>query len=473
MANYVFYDFETSSSNINWGQIIQIGAILTNDNLDELDRFDARCRLNPGIIPECSALLVNKTSPAMLKQSNLSHYEMVRQFVETLKRWGKATFVGYNSIEFDENFLRSTLFQTLEYPYITSTNGNNRGDVLGLSRAANFYYPNTLQNPINEKGNAVYKLDQMAPLNGIEHGDAHNAIGDVVATLGIAKIISKKAPNVWKASHLTLDKNNTLEIIKNEKLFCTNEYFYGKSRPYVQSFVCEHPVYAWPLTFDLKHDPSQYVDLSLNELVAAMKKQPKFIRTVRHNKHPILMNSSYLEKFDDYKLIGKNKLEERAKQIKENKQFAEKVSEIKSIEVQEKKQFKSQEDIYPEESIYESFPPAEDNKIMPQFHSAPWNEKLSILSKFKDKRFQYFGKKLLYMEKPEMLSKSDYKMIHKDVAKKLLSTSNEKWNTIPRTYSEIDTLRAKYEREDQPEKLKIIDSINAYVEELEKYYLSA
>ena len=31
MANYVFYDFETSSSNIYWGQIIQIGAILTND----------------------------------------------------------------------------------------------------------------------------------------------------------------------------------------------------------------------------------------------------------------------------------------------------------------------------------------------------------------------------------------------------------------------------------------------------------
>ncbi len=472
MANYVFYDFETSSSNIYWGQIIQIGAILTNDNLDELDRFDARCRLNPGIIPEASALIVNKTSPAMLKQSNLSHYQMIRQFVETLKRWGKATYIGYNSIEFDENFLRSTLFQTLEYPYITSTNGNNRGDVLGLSRAANFYYPNTLKNPINEKGNAVYKLDQMAPLNGIEHGDAHNAIGDVVATLGIAKIISKKAPNVWKASHLTLDKNKTLEIIKNEKLFCTNEYFYGKSRPYVQSFVCEHPVYAWPLTFDLKHDPSQYVDLSLNELAAAMKKQPKFIRTVRHNKHPILMNLSYFEKFDEYKEIGINKLEERAKLIKENKQFAEKVSEIKSIEVQEKKRFKSQEDIYPEESIYEGFPPAEDNKIMPQFHSAPWNEKLSILSKFKDKRFQYFGKKLLYIEKPEILGKSDYNMIHRDVAKKLLSTNNEKWNTIPRTYSEIDTLRAKYDREGAPEKLKILEEINVYVEDLEKFYLS-
>ena len=308
MANYVFYDFETSSSNIYWGQIIQIGAILTNDNLDELDRFDARCRLNPGIIPEASALIVNKTSPVMLKQSNLSHYEMVRQFVETLKRWGKATYIGFNSIEFDENFLRSTLFQTLEYPYITSTNGSNRGDVLGLARAANFYYPDTLKNPINEKGNAVYKLDQMAPLNGIEHGDAHNAIGDVVATLGIAKIIANKAPNVWKASHLTLDKNKALEIIKNEKLFCTNEYFYGKSRPYVQTFVCEHPKFSWPLCYDLRHDPLQYFDLSLDDLTAAIKKQPKFIRTVRHNKHPILMNPSYYEKFDEYKMIGLKKL---------------------------------------------------------------------------------------------------------------------------------------------------------------------
>ena len=85
MSNFVFYDFETSSSNKYWGQIIQIGAVLTNDNLDELDRFDARCRLSPGVIPEAMALIVNKTSPSMLKRSNLSHYEMIRQFVETLK----------------------------------------------------------------------------------------------------------------------------------------------------------------------------------------------------------------------------------------------------------------------------------------------------------------------------------------------------------------------------------------------------
>ena len=37
MSNFVFYDFETSSSNKYWGQIIQIGAVLTNDNLEELE----------------------------------------------------------------------------------------------------------------------------------------------------------------------------------------------------------------------------------------------------------------------------------------------------------------------------------------------------------------------------------------------------------------------------------------------------
>ena len=113
MSNFVFYDFETSSSNKFWGQIIQIGAILTDDNLQELDRYEARCRLSPGIIPEAMALIVNKTSPKLLKSANLSHYQMVRQFVSILNKWGKATYFGFNSIEFDEEFLRTTLFQKL------------------------------------------------------------------------------------------------------------------------------------------------------------------------------------------------------------------------------------------------------------------------------------------------------------------------------------------------------------------------
>jgi exodeoxyribonuclease-1 len=474
MSNFVFYDFETSSSNKFWGQIIQVGAILTNDNLEELDRYEARCRLSPSIIPEAMALIVNKSSPQMLKGANLSHYEMIREFVEILKRWGKCTFIGFNNIDFDEEFLRNTLFQTLEYPYLTSTNGNNRGDLLNLARAANLYYPNTLKNSISEKGNAVYKLDKMAPLNGIEHSDAHSAIGDVIATLGIAKIIANKAPSVWKASYLTINKDLTLDIIKKELYFCTNEYFYGKSRPYVQTFVCQHPKYKWPKCFDLRQDPNIYLNMSVDELKVAMSKNPKFLRTVRHNKHPIVMNPSYGNKFDEYKIIGEEKLSARAKLIKENKQFAEKISLILQEEAEEKEQIKSQEDIYEEESIYTQFTSAEDNKIMPEFHQIKeWEKKLKVLDRLKDERLHYFGKRLIYEEKPEILPKQEYNQINRMIAKRLLSTNTEKWNTIPRTYSEIDTLREKFEREGKPERLIILDEINGYIEEMEKFYSAA
>ena len=473
MSNFVFYDFETSSSNKFWGQIIQIGAILTDDNLQELDRYEARCRLSPGIIPEAMALIVNKTSPKLLKSANLSHYQMVRQFVSILNKWGKATYFGFNSIEFDEEFLRTTLFKTLEYPYLTSTNGNDRGDILGLARAANLYYPKTLKNPKNEKGNDVYKLDQMAPLNGIKHNDAHSAIGDVVATLEIARIIKSKAPNVWKASLMTTEKNKTIEVIKNELYFCSNEYFYGKSRPYVQTFVCQHPVYQWAKCFDLRHDPEIYLNMPIKDLAESMKKNPKFLRTVRHNKHPIIMNPSYSEEFEEYKLLGEETLAKRAKIIKNNSKFAEKIALILEEEASEKDQLKSQEDIYEEESIYKKFTPAEDNKIMPEFHKANWDKKLTIIDKFNDERLRYFGKKLLYEEKPELLPKELFNLMHKKIAKKLLSTNEEKWNTIPRTYSEIDTLREKFDREEKKDKLAILNEINAYVEELEKIYSSA
>ena len=184
------------------------------------------------------------------------------------------------------------------------------------------------------------------------------------------------------------------------------------------------------------------------------------------------MNPSYGNEFDEYKMIGEEKLTARAKLIKDHKQFAEKISLILQDEAEEKEQTRSQEDIYEEESIYTKFTSSEDNRIMPEFHKAEWGKKLLVLSKLKDERLHYFGRRLIYEEKPEILPKEAYNQIHRTIAKRLLSTSSEKWNTIPRTYSEIDTLREKFEREEQPEKLVILDEINAYVEELEKLYSS-
>ena len=471
MPNYVFYDFETCSSNISYGQIIEAGAVLVNDNFQELDRYEGRCRLSPGIIPEAMALIVNKSSVSMLKNTNLSHYQMIKQMMEKFNKWKNSVFFGYNSIDFDEEFLRRTLFKNLEYPYITVSNGNERGDLLGLARAAHLYYPSCIKTPISDKNNPVFKLEQLAPMNGIKHDKAHSAIQDTLVTIEIAKILKKNAPNVWKASLMTTNKDKCIQIIKEEKLFCTNFFYGGRAVPYVLTYLCQHP-WGYAFCFDLRNDPVYYFNLSSE----ALKKEifdakPKPMRSIKHKKHPIIMNANYGVNFDVYKQLGLSKLKERAKLIRENKDFINRVSSILEDDIREKQDLDSQLEVYAEESIYKQFPSKEDNAIMPEFHRADWKDKFSVVQKFKDERFQYFGKKILYEENPAVLPKEEYNLIHKEIAARVLSTNKEKWNTIPRTYSEIDTLRNKFK--DDKEKLKALEEINSYIEEMEKIYQKA
>ena len=183
------------------------------------------------------------------------------------------------------------------------------------------------------------------------------------------------------------------------------------------------------------------------------------------------MNSSYGINFDNYKQLGIKKLKERAKLVRKNKEFAKKVSTILDEDAREKQQLDSQLDVYAEESIYKKFSSDHDNKIMFEFHKANWKDKFSVLQKFKDERMQYFGKKILYEESPQSLPKEEYNYVHNEVASRILSTNEEKWNTIPRTYNEIDTLRNKFK--DDKEKLKALDDINNYIEEMEKSYQKA
>ena len=180
------------------------------------------------------------------------------------------------------------------------------------------------------------------------------------------------------------------------------------------------------------------------------------------------MNSSYGMNFDNYKQLGIKKLKERAKLIRGNKEFVKKVARILDEDAREKQELDSQIDVYAEESIYTKFTSTDDNKIMPEFHKVDWKDKFLVLQKFKDERMQYFGKKILYEESPQSLPKEEYNYFHKEIASRILSTNEEKWNTIPRTYNEIDTLRNKFK--DDKKKLDSLEEINFYIEEMEKNF---
>ena len=133
MSNVVFYDFETTGIDTNFDQIIQVGAILVDGRFNEKDRIELRCRLNPGVIPNPGALLVNKTSIPSLLEERLSHYQMIEKLRNKFLEWSPAIFVGWNNIVFDEVMLRQALCKNLRELYITNTHGNRRSDALLLS----------------------------------------------------------------------------------------------------------------------------------------------------------------------------------------------------------------------------------------------------------------------------------------------------------------------------------------------------
>ena len=234
------------------------------------------------------------------------------------------------------------------------------------------------------------------------------------------------------------------------------------------------PNIIWPQCFDLKEDPQTYFEMSMEDLKAAMKKSPKIIRSVKNNKHPVIMNPKFGENFDGYKQLGMKKLMERAEALRGNEEFKKKVSRILEEEAQEKEDLDSQLDVQAEESIYSGgFASDADRNTMQEFHKADWKDRLIIADKFKDSRFNYFAKRLMYEENPSILPKDMHNEIHRAIAKQILSTNQEKWNTIPKAYSELDTLRVKYEEENDQERLAMMNDLNNFLEEIEKKYQDA
>ena len=166
--NIVIWDIESSSSSTDFGSIIEIGGILVDENLNEKDRFNLRCRLPEGEIPQCNALLVNKTSVDLLTKANLSHYQMLNQVEAIFKKWSPAIFMGWSNIGFDDEMIRKEFFKGLRYPYITNASPNKRHDGLNIARGAFAIDNKILNTEINEKGNSVMKLESLARMNGFE-----------------------------------------------------------------------------------------------------------------------------------------------------------------------------------------------------------------------------------------------------------------------------------------------------------------
>ena len=475
--NLVIWDIESSNANTDFGSIIEIGGILVDENLKEKDRFNLRCRLPEGEIPQAMALIVNKTDVDMLTKTNLSHYQMLAEVEKIFKKWSPAIFLGWSNTGFDDEMIRKEFFKGIRYPYITNASPNKRHDGLNIARAAYAVDPTVLETEINEKGNAVMKLESLARMNGFESSGAHSALFDAELTAKVLGLIKNKKNEIWNNFLKTSSRVDTETIFKKEKIITLNEYFYGKSRLYLCAPLhpkyCVHPVYQWGQAVDLRIDVETLLNLSVNEIKVELKKSPKFLRTIRSNKAPIILDESYGMKAEPYNAMDKELIYKRAKLVRENVKFSEKVITALREIAEEKEQSKSQEDMYAEESIYQKFTPNKDTALFPKWHSASWKDKLAMLDKFEDERLVGFGKKIIYQESPETLPKEIYNEVKREIAKRILSEQKEKWWTCKEFYFECDNLREKYSRENNEAKLKFLNELNEFVMAIHKNYENA
>ena len=205
--SFVFYDTETTGTHTAFDQILQFAAIRTDDNLNEIDRFEVRCRLLPHVVPSPGAMRVTRVSIEQLLDPALpAHYTMTCNIAGRLREWSPAIFTGWNTMRFDESMLRQALYQNLHPPYLTNSHGNGRTDVMVLAQALSALKPDTLHVPLNDKGKPTFKLDRLAPANGFAHDNAHDALADVEATIHICRLIRDRAPSEWRNAILAFDE---------------------------------------------------------------------------------------------------------------------------------------------------------------------------------------------------------------------------------------------------------------------------
>ena len=111
-------------------------------------------------------------------------------------------------------------------------------------------------------------------------------------------------------------------------------------------------------------------------------------------------------------------------------------------------------------------------KLVIDFHQKnDWVEKFLISEKFEDPRLVYLSQRLIYEESPASLPDTVYKKIHRKIAEQINSINDEKWNTLSKSTKEIDDKRVQYENDEQ--KLKVLDDIDSFLDEIKQKYEAA
>ena len=183
--SYLFYDIESTGLSKAFDQVLQFAAIRTDPQLNEIDRFEIRVKLRPDIIPSPLAILTNRIPMADLAKG-LCEYEATGQ-IHRLMNEPDTISLGYNTLGFDDEFLRFSFHRNLLPPYTHQyRNGCRRVDLYPIAIIYWLYRRKVLTWPeIN--GKPSLKLEHLGSANRMVSGQSHEALVDVETTIELAR----------------------------------------------------------------------------------------------------------------------------------------------------------------------------------------------------------------------------------------------------------------------------------------------
>jgi exodeoxyribonuclease-1 len=434
-VGFVFYDTETTGTDKFFDQILQFAAIKTDENLNEIDRFEIRCRLLPHMIMSPGAMLVTGVTIEQATNPSLpSHYNMIRAIRTKLIEWSPAIFVGYNSLAFDEELMRQAQYQTLHNPYLTQRDGNTRADAMILTKAVAQFEPHCLTIPVKENGKPVFKLDRVAPANGFDHSHAHDAMADVEAVIHLCRLAADGAPAEW-SNFIRFSQKATAEafLLDGDPILLTEFFGFGGQKHFpIIRIGADSQQAAKHLCYDLTHDPNSFRAMSDAALLACFANRPKPLRKVKSNAAPTLR---VIDDAPEWCLgdLPETEIASRAADVIADTGF---VARLLAAYEEAKTIYGPSEHV--EQQIYGEFPTAPDNQLMDRFHITPWQDRHLLISQFTDSRYAFLAARVIYSEHPNLLPDEQRENVRAHIRSRVFFEGECDWGTIAKAMSECD-----------------------------------
>jgi len=456
---FAFYDLETTGTSPAFDQPLQFAAILTDDAFKEIERVDLRCRIAPHIIPSPWALAVTGVRPGQLLDPALpTLFEFTQDIGALIDRWSPATWTGFNSIRFDEEMLRQAFYQNLQPDvFATQFNGNTRFDVLTALYAVWHRQPDLFEWPVDASGRVRFKLDMIAPLNGFTAHNAHDALGDVEATIHIARLIAQRAPALWAELLGNRDKRHVQTRLEAfQPLALVERFGGGVPRATIGCFCgysAGNPNQAAFFNLDTA-DPADYLTADDATIFAAADATPKIIRSLAVNKSPALLSVPAPTAVQA----------QRAEIIASAPDFRARVAQALAARFPEDPAAPTPP---VEKQIFGGFYSHADKALLAEFQRVDWRRRQEIVAALEDPRLRQLGRRMVAFHAPELLSPEDRSRFEAWLHERWSAPDTQEtgWMTTDKAQRALDEVQASREL-DGERVTELADFLDGYVSRL-------